>query len=144
MLRCLIGRSSGLDKAKLEVYSVVASLYYGLNVDYALLLWEEFGTSVSHSKIGTGVSSARFWGLILKEIYCQESILVPSNVDTVEFPTMTVPNIVVDDVVIFHVVAPIPDLMQNLVDPKINCWCNIFLISILLQLCSSRNKQKGQ
>ena len=35
VMRCLTRRSSGLDKAKLEVYFVMAGLYYGLNVDYA-------------------------------------------------------------------------------------------------------------
>lgn len=35
VLRCLTRMSYGLDKAKLGVYSVVDSLYYGLNVDYA-------------------------------------------------------------------------------------------------------------
>ena len=34
ILRCLIGRSSGLDKAKLEVYAMFVGLYYNLNVDY--------------------------------------------------------------------------------------------------------------
>lgn len=37
VLRCLTGRSFLLDKAKLEVYSVMEGLYYGLNFDYASL-----------------------------------------------------------------------------------------------------------
>lgn len=55
---CLIGRSYGIYKAKLEVYFVLVGLYYGLNVDYASLLWEEFGMSISHMKLATSVSSA--------------------------------------------------------------------------------------
>ena len=42
-LRCLVGRSVGLDKAKLEVYALIAGLYYDLNVNYVSRLWEEFG-----------------------------------------------------------------------------------------------------
>lgn len=60
ILRCLTWRSLELDRAKLEVYSVMYRLCYGLNEDYASLLWEEFGTFISHSKVATRVSSARF------------------------------------------------------------------------------------
>lgn len=55
----------------------MVGLYYGLNIDYASLLWEECGISTSHMKLDIGVSSARFWELILKEIYSQENILIP-------------------------------------------------------------------
>lgn len=41
---------------------VMVGLYYGLHVEYASLLWEEFGTSISHTKLATKVSSARFGG----------------------------------------------------------------------------------
>ncbi|KAL7615776.1 hypothetical protein Lser_V15G03372 [Lactuca serriola] len=34
-LRCLTGQSVGLDKRRLEVYAMVAGIYYDLNVDYA-------------------------------------------------------------------------------------------------------------
>ena len=37
-LRCLTGRTVGLDKGRLEVYAMVASLYYDLSVDYATQL----------------------------------------------------------------------------------------------------------
>lgn len=32
-LRCFTGRSFGLDKAKLQFYSVMVGLYYGMHVD---------------------------------------------------------------------------------------------------------------
>lgn len=66
-------------------------LYYGHNVNYASSFWEEFGTSISHSKLGIGVSGARFWELIFKEVYIQNNILIPTDVDTTEFPIMTFP-----------------------------------------------------
>ena len=123
VIRCLIGRSSGLDKTKLEVYLVIVGLYYGLNVDYATDIWEEFGTSISHTNLTNGVPSARFWGLILQEVYHQEDILVLSDVKTVEFPVMAAPHIFVDDHAIFPNVARILDAILKLVDPDLESLC---------------------
>lgn len=82
----LIGRrSSGLNKDNLEVYSIMTWLYYGLDVDYASHLREEFGTSISHTNLTNCFSSVRFWSLILQELYSKEHILVPSDVETIEF-----------------------------------------------------------
>lgn len=38
-----------------------------------------------------GISSARFWGLIMNKVYMQEGILIPSDVDVVEFAPMIIP-----------------------------------------------------
>lgn len=92
-LRCITRWSSRLDKAKLEIYSLLARLYYGLNVDYATYPWEEFGTSITHTNISNCVSSACFWSLILHDVYWQEDILVPFDVETAEFPIMAAPRI---------------------------------------------------
>lgn len=83
----------------------MVGMYYGLNIDYASLLWEELRTYISCSKIANGVSRVRFRVLILKEVYSQDTILIPTDVDNVEFPSMTIPKVVVDDVMIFSVVA---------------------------------------
>lgn len=96
----------------------MTELYYGLNVDYGSLLWEKFGTSISQKKLATGVSSARFWGLILREIYNQENILILVGIEFSEFPVMTAPRVFVDDATIFPKVAQITDSMHKLVDPK--------------------------
>lgn len=87
---------------------------------------------ISHTKLALGVSSAQFWGLILKDIYIKENILVPSDVDTAEFPTMAAPRVFVDDVNVFTYVARILNLMLKLVDLKNNCWYNIWPLLILL------------
>lgn len=107
----------GWIKVKLEVYPIMVGLYYGVNVDYASLLCEEFGNSISHSKLAYGVLSASFWWLILKEVYTQEYILFPTDVDIVEFPSMTAPNFFIDDATIFPLATRISDLMLNLVNP---------------------------
>lgn len=94
----------------------MVGLFYGLDVDYASLLWEEFGNSISHSKLANGVSSARFWGLILREVYTQENVLFLTDVDTPKFPSMTVPKVMVDDVMLFPMVARIYDSMLKLIN----------------------------
>lgn len=37
-LRCLTGRSFGLDISKIKFYLIMNGMYYGLNIDYASLL----------------------------------------------------------------------------------------------------------
>ena len=50
-LGCLTGHTTSLDKEKLEVHEMIASLYYDLNVNYVTKLWEnsvqEFLTPMS-------------------------------------------------------------------------------------------------
>lgn len=79
-LRCLMGRSSGINKAKLQFYSIMAGLYYGLKVYYASLLWDEFTTYIKHSKKSTEIASARFWSLIMHDAYSQAVILILKGV----------------------------------------------------------------
>ncbi|CAI9260128.1 unnamed protein product [Lactuca saligna] len=117
ILRCLAGRSLGLDKEKLDLYSIVVGLYYGLDIDYASFLCEEFGNLISHSKLATGVSSARFGGLIFRQVYTQEYALFPNDVDIAKFPSMTVPKLLLDDAKILLNVAQISDSMLKLVNP---------------------------
>lgn len=95
----------------------MVGFYYGLDVYYASLLWEEFGNSVSQSKLAIGVLSARFWGLILREVYTQEDVIFPTDVDNAEFPSMTVHKILVDDAKIFPNVSRLCDSMLKLVNP---------------------------
>lgn len=89
-----------------------------MGVEYASYLWEDFGTSISHLNLTNGVSSAQFWILILKEVYSQENIFVPTDVETAEFSIMVARRVFVDDLNAFLIVARIPDSMLKLVDPK--------------------------
>ena len=54
-LRCLTGRSVGLDKARLEVYAMVVGIYYDFQVDYATHIWEEFLKSIGNTNDIDGV-----------------------------------------------------------------------------------------
>lgn len=132
VLRCLTGRSSGIVKAKLEVYSISARLYYDLNGDYVTYLWEEFGTSIMHTNLVNGVLGARFWILILQNVYRYEDIWVPFDVESAEFSTMAALRIFVDDSTMFPIVAHIPDAILKLVDPK-----NSILVQCLASIDSS-------
>ena len=58
VLRCLKGRSSRLDKAKLEIYSIIDGLHYGIDEDYTTHLCEKFGTTITHTNLTNGVSYA--------------------------------------------------------------------------------------
>lgn len=60
IIRCLTGRNFGLNKAKLQLYFVMDGLYYGLKVDYASLLWDEFTTYIKHSKKIAETTNDRF------------------------------------------------------------------------------------
>lgn len=76
-------------------------VYYGLDVDCASHVWEEFGSSISQTNLTNGVSSIWVWSLILQEVYNQEHILVPSGVKTIEFLTIDALRFFVDDPSVF-------------------------------------------
>ena len=57
-LRCLTGRTVGLDKGRFEVYAMVARLYYDFSVDYATQLWNEFVNSVGNTNAVDGILCA--------------------------------------------------------------------------------------
>ncbi|CAH1433804.1 unnamed protein product [Lactuca virosa] len=117
-LRCLTGRSVGLDKAHMEVYAMVAGIYYDLPVDYATHMWKEFLKSIENTNAVDGVSCARYWSLILQYAYEKESILVPADEPKAEFLKYHYPKTIEDDVSIFPTVARISDGMLKKVDPS--------------------------
>lgn len=53
----------------------------------------------------------------MKGVYSKEGILIYSDVDVVEFALMTIHKNYVDYVIVFPMVARIPDSMLNLVNP---------------------------
>lgn len=88
----------------------MVGLYRGLNFGYVSWFWVVFRNSVSNSNMRNEVSSAKFWGLILKEIYSQERILIHSNVDVAQFGPITITKTDVD------VTAVFPTIAQFLID----------------------------
>ena len=69
-------KTGGLDKAKLEVHTMVDGLYYDLQVDYATQLWQGFGNNIANISVVNGVSCAHYLSLILQFVYEKEGILV--------------------------------------------------------------------
>ncbi|KAL7587313.1 hypothetical protein Lser_V15G40383 [Lactuca serriola] len=116
-LRCLTGRSVGLDRRRVEVYAMVMGIYYDINVDYATQMWKEFVKSLENTNSEKGISCARYWSLILEKVYEKEAIPVMTDVEVAEFSFYQFPKIVEDDEAIFSRVARIPDVMLRKVSP---------------------------
>ncbi|KAL7586161.1 hypothetical protein Lser_V15G40639 [Lactuca serriola] len=116
-LRCLTGRSVGLDRGRVEVYAMVMGIYYDINVDYETQLWKEFVKSLENTNSEKGISCARYWSLILEKVYEKEAIPVVADVEVAEFSLYQFPKVVEDDEAIFTKVARIPDAMLRKVSP---------------------------
>lgn len=84
-LRHFNGRSCGIDKAKLQFYFVIVSLYYRMKVNYDSLLREDFRSYVKHSKKSSEIANACLWSLILHKVYNQVGILFPEGVEVAQF-----------------------------------------------------------
>lgn len=112
---CLTRQNFGLDKAKLQFYSLLAGLYFHMKVDYASFLWEEFTLYFNHSKKATKIASARFWILILIEAYQQAGIQVPKGEEVVVFSHLQILKKLIDDPKVFPVIGRIPKAMLELV-----------------------------
>ncbi|KAL7604851.1 hypothetical protein Lser_V15G19577 [Lactuca serriola] len=97
-LRCLTGRSVGLDRGRVEVYAMVMGIYYDINVDYATQLWKEFVKSLENTNSEKGYH-------------------VLADVEVAEFSLYQFPKVVEDDEAIFTKVARIPDAMLRKVSP---------------------------
>lgn len=80
-------------------------------MDYVTQLKEEFGTSISHTNVLNGVSCARYWSLILQDVYEKEGISFSFDVLKAKFTIYQHPKSVEDDPMIFPIVARIPDAM---------------------------------
>ncbi|KAL7605237.1 hypothetical protein Lser_V15G14681 [Lactuca serriola] len=110
-LRCLAGRTVGLDRGRMEVYAMVMGLYYDVSVDYGTQLWKEFLKSLENTNAEKGISCARYWSLILEKVYAKEGIQVPEGGEVAEFSLYQFPKAVEDDENIFTSVARISDAM---------------------------------
>lgn len=104
-LHFFTGRSSRLDKAKLQFYSVMAGLYYGMKVDYASVLCDEITTNTKNSNKSTEISRPIFWRLILHDSYSQAQIMIPKRVKVAQFTHLQIPKDAIDDTVIFPFVG---------------------------------------
>ncbi|KAI3708561.1 hypothetical protein L2E82_37806 [Cichorium intybus] len=70
-LRCLSGRTSGLDSASVAFQSLLYGIYYDVKVDFTSILWADFCSHINHSLKGTEISNARFWAIVVHAHYQQ-------------------------------------------------------------------------
>ncbi|KAI3503742.1 hypothetical protein L1887_32191 [Cichorium endivia] len=59
-LRCLSGRTSGLDSASVAFQGLLYGIYYDVKVDFVSILWIDFCSHINHSLKGTEIANARF------------------------------------------------------------------------------------
>ena len=95
----------------MEVYAMVMGLYYNISVDYGTQLWKEFVKTLENTNAEKGISCARYWSLILQNVYEKEGIPVPESGEVAEFSLYQFPKVVEDDENIFTNVARILDVM---------------------------------
>lgn len=118
-LRCL---TVGLDKGRLEVYAMVAGLYYHLHVDYATQLQNVFVKSFGNTNTIDGISCARYWSIILNFSLENEGIDVPKNEETATFLVFHFPKTVEGDVNIFpRLLAFLMQCFEKSIQ-LIRCW----------------------
>lgn len=108
----------GLDKGRLEVYGMVAGLFYDLNVDYATQVWKEFIKSLENICVVKGISCAQYWSPILQYVYEKEGIQVPADESKANFMKYHFPKSVEDYSNVFQNVARIPDGLLKKIDPS--------------------------
>ncbi|KAI3739797.1 hypothetical protein L2E82_30209 [Cichorium intybus] len=70
-LRCLSGRTSGLDSASVTFQCLLYGIYYDVKVDFATILWTDFCSYINHSMNGTEIANARFWAIVVHAHYQQ-------------------------------------------------------------------------
>ncbi|KAI3503762.1 hypothetical protein L1887_32211 [Cichorium endivia] len=58
-LRCLSGRTSGLDSVSQSFQSLLYGIYFDVKVDFASILWADFCSHINHTLKGTEISNAR-------------------------------------------------------------------------------------
>ncbi|KAI3499751.1 hypothetical protein L1887_35560 [Cichorium endivia] len=72
-LRCLSGRTSGLDSASVAFQGLLFGIYYDVKVDFASVLWADLCSHINHSLKGTEISNARLWAIVEKpDMFCAQ------------------------------------------------------------------------
>lgn len=101
----------------MEVYVMVAGIYYDPIVDFSTQMWKELLKSVGNTIFVQGVSCARYWSLILQYKYEKEGIEVPADEQKVELLKYNFQKAIEDDEEMFPNIARIPDAILKRVDP---------------------------
>ncbi|KAI3708790.1 hypothetical protein L2E82_38243 [Cichorium intybus] len=89
-LRCLSGRTSGLDSASVAFQSLLFGIYYDVKVDYASILWADFCSHINHSLKGTEISNARFWAIVVHAHYQKTGYVADPSLPEMRYTPITV------------------------------------------------------
>ncbi|KAI3782314.1 hypothetical protein L2E82_12356 [Cichorium intybus] len=89
-LRCLSGRTSGLDSASVAFQSMLFGIYYDVKVDYASILWADFCSHINHSLKGTEISNARFWAIVVHAHYQKTGYVADVSLPEMRYTPITI------------------------------------------------------
>ncbi|KAI3779340.1 hypothetical protein L2E82_09040 [Cichorium intybus] len=90
-LRCLSGRTSGLDSASVSFQSILYGIYYDVKVDYATILWNDFCSHINHSLKGTEMAHPRFWAIIVHAHYLQAGVVLDVSLPELRYTPIAIP-----------------------------------------------------
>ncbi|KAI3494522.1 hypothetical protein L1887_40729 [Cichorium endivia] len=116
-LRCLSGRTSGLDSASVSFQTMLYGIYYDVKVDYATILWTDFCSHINHSLKGTEISNARFWAIVVHAHYQQARYVLDISLQELRYTSIAIPPLD-DESAPFY--AQIPQAMLS----KVPMECN--------------------
>ncbi|KAI3708821.1 hypothetical protein L2E82_38300 [Cichorium intybus] len=94
-LRCLSGRTSGLDSASVAFQSLLYGIFYDVKVDYASILWTDFCSHINHSLKGTEIANPRFWAIVVDAHYQHAGYVPDPSLAEMKFTPIAIP--ILDD-----------------------------------------------
>ncbi|KAI3510833.1 hypothetical protein L1887_17970 [Cichorium endivia] len=92
-LRCLSGRTSGLDSASVAFHGLLYGIYYDVKVDFASILWADFCSHINHSLKGTEISNARFWSIVVHAQYQKSGYVPDPSLTEMRFTPVAIPTL---------------------------------------------------
>ncbi|KAI3767969.1 hypothetical protein L2E82_18398 [Cichorium intybus] len=92
-LRCLSGRTSGLDSASVSFQGLLYGIYYDVKVDFVLILWADFFSHINHGMKGTEIANARFWAIVVHAHYQQSGYVLDPSLAEMKFTPIAIPTL---------------------------------------------------
>ncbi|KAI3753295.1 hypothetical protein L2E82_25345 [Cichorium intybus] len=147
-LRCLSGRTSGLDSASVTFQGLLYGIYYDVKVDFATILWTYFCSHINHSMKGTEIENARFWAIVVHAHYQQIGYVPDPSLGEMKFTPIAIP--ILDDKPA-DFCAQIPNVMLSKVPlecNEVNSYRNTLIIPYptrdMSQVAPVRELPKGK
>ncbi|KAI3790821.1 hypothetical protein L2E82_04167 [Cichorium intybus] len=116
-LRCLSGRTSGLDSVSVAFQSLMYGIFYDVKVDYVSILQSDFCSHINHSLKGTEIANPRFWAIVVHAHYQKAGYVPDPSLPEMKFTRIAIP--ILDDKPA-DFCAQIPNVMLS----KVPLECN--------------------